>query len=76
MPWVSPRHAKISRNHMGLYTITDLDSKEGTYLNKKKIWPGVDYPLPDFSQIVFGQAISYFFLTPHGLFEYLQVFLE
>ncbi|RME85179.1 MAG: FHA domain-containing protein [Planctomycetota bacterium] len=73
LPWTSSRHAKISKNHMGLYTLTDLDSKEGTYLNEKKLYPGVDYPIGDFNQIVFGKSIKFFFLTPHGLFDYLRV---
>lgn len=74
VPWVSSRHARISRNHMGLYIIEDLHSEEGTFLNEKKLFPGVEYPLSDFCQIVFGRYIKYFFLTPEGLYEYLQLF--
>lgn len=73
VPWVSKKHAKISKNHMGLYTLMDLNSKEGTYLNEKKLYPEVEYPIGDFNQIVFGKWIKYFFLTPHGLFDYLRV---
>lgn len=75
-PWIDPKHAKFGKNHMGLYTLTDLGSKEKTYLNETEMLRNVEYPVVDFTQIMFGRVIKYFFLAPEGLYEYLKIISE
>lgn len=47
---LSRRHARIRRTASG-YEIIDLASRNGTWLNEKRLTPNQPYPLPSGSQI-------------------------
>ncbi|HTX92354.1 MAG TPA: FHA domain-containing protein [Anaerolineales bacterium] len=55
---VSHRHALI-RKESSEYVIIDLDSTNGTLLNRKRIIPNRAYPLPTGTQIRIGKLYLY-----------------
>jgi hypothetical protein len=55
---VSHRHAMIRRTDTG-YEILDLESTNGTMLNRKRILPNTPYPLPSGSRIRLGKMVLY-----------------
>jgi hypothetical protein len=61
---VSHRHAKIMRIQYG-YEIVDLDSTNGTLVNKKRLMPNKPYPFPSGAQIRLGK------LTLFAIYENL-----
>ena len=51
---VSRHHAAIEREQDGCYTLVDLDSKAGTFLNGERLTPNVPVPLTRGSRVSFG----------------------
>jgi pSer/pThr/pTyr-binding forkhead associated (FHA) protein len=57
---VSRRHARISR-HDGQYTIEDLGSTNGTFVNRgRRLVPGNSQPLQDGDEIIVGKTFLRF----------------
>jgi len=52
---VSRRHASIERAANG-YTIVDLDSRAGTYVNGTRIKSGESFPIRNGDRVSFGVA--------------------
>jgi hypothetical protein len=55
---VSHRHAMIRLTAVG-YEITDLESTNGTQVNKNRLFPNKSYPIPSGSQIRLGKLYLY-----------------
>ncbi len=51
---VSRHHAAIERGRDGTYTIVDLNSKAGTYMDGAKLTPNIPYSLARGSRVSFG----------------------
>lgn len=51
---VSRHHAAIEREQDGTYTIVDLNSKAGTYMDGTKLTPNIPYRLARGSRVSFG----------------------
>jgi pSer/pThr/pTyr-binding forkhead associated (FHA) protein len=56
---VSRRHA-VMRNTNGAWTITDLNSTNGTYVNATKIGPNMPTPLQSQTKLRFGNLDAVF----------------
>ena len=52
-------HARIVRRHNAFF-IEDLDSKNGTFLDRRKLKKNVEHPLPDKCRIRFAEQEFYF----------------
>lgn len=60
---VSRRHARIIRNN-GSYTIEDLGSTNGTYVNRgRRLLPGTAQPLADGDEVIVGKTFLRFQVT-------------
>jgi hypothetical protein len=55
--WSSARHAVIRFEIDGGLTIEDLNSSNGTFLNRARIWPGRPQPLKVNDLIQIGEAV-------------------
>jgi len=62
---VSRRHALI-RSAKGRYSLLDLGSSNGTWLNEQKLPPHTPYPLRDGDQIRLAQLVLYVHLPRGG----------
>jgi len=63
---ISRRHAKIRRTQTG-YEVIDLSSKNGTWMNDKRLVPNKDYPLVSGSMLRVGRMrLLFFFLSEVG----------
>ncbi len=58
---VSRRHAAIHREG-STFTIMDLESKNGTYLNDERLAPHKSYPLQDGDKLSLGELDIYVYL--------------
>ncbi len=63
-PTVSRRHAQITRRR-GSFVLSDLDSSNGTFLNGKKLKPGLAVPLTGANDIQIG-TLHFTFLLPES----------
>ncbi|KAE9026103.1 hypothetical protein PF011_g2713 [Phytophthora fragariae] len=61
-PSVSRKHAAVIHDHEGGIYITDLMSRHGTYVNRKKIPPHDPYLLHDGDVVKFGQSVRVYIL--------------
>ena len=60
---VSRRHARIIRNN-GSYSIEDLGSTNGTYVNRgRRLLPGNSQPLADGDEVIVGKTFLRFQIT-------------
>jgi len=57
---MSRRHAKIRRTQTG-YEVIDLSSKNGTWMNSKRLVPNRSYPLESGSMLRLGRIRLFFF---------------
>jgi predicted component of type VI protein secretion system len=57
--YVSRRHARIQRQN-GSYTVMDLDSMNGTFVNNKLLLKDENYPLTNHDEIRMGKTILKF----------------
>lgn len=53
---VSRQHAEILADAQGLYTVRDLGSSNGTFINGTRLKPGVDAPLNHDDKVRFGET--------------------
>ena len=59
---VSRRHARIIRNN-GIYTVEDLGSTNGTYVNRgRRLIPGTPHRLNDGDEIIVGKTFLRFYI--------------
>jgi len=72
---VSSRHAEFRRptGPGAPWTLTDLGSTNGTYLNGEQLQPNDPAPLNDDAVIGFGPSSSYVFLLPHSFLQLLRL---
>ncbi|MGD8862073.1 MAG: sigma 54-interacting transcriptional regulator [Myxococcales bacterium] len=54
---ISRRHAQVEPDAEGGYTIRDLDSRNGTYVNGRRLEPNVPCPLEDGDVVRMGSAL-------------------
>ena len=60
---VSRRHARIRRSN-GMYSIEDLGSTNGTYVNRgRRLLPGNAQPLNDGDEVIVGKTFLRFHIT-------------
>jgi hypothetical protein len=64
-PYVSRRHAEISYER-GLCSITDLDSKNGVFVNTVRIKPQEPYQLRHGDQVQIGSVSTFLFHDPEA----------
>ncbi len=66
---VSGRHAKLvaPRGAEGRWTVVDLASRNGTFLNGKQLGPHAPAPLGDEATIAFGPGVDFVFVEPPTL---------
>ena len=70
---ISKLHAHLVETVSGeLYEIQDANSTNGTRVNDQELPPFQNQPLINFDQIEFGKAVRAVFLTPRGLYEFVQ----
>jgi pSer/pThr/pTyr-binding forkhead associated (FHA) protein len=73
-PSVSDRHAMLER--IGpLWAIKDAGSKNGTYLNGKRLGPDEQLPLKFGTKLMMGEA-QFLFLGPDDCYELLQELIK
>lgn len=73
---VSARHAVFARNPTtGTYTLQDMSSTNGTWVNGRQLVPGRAISLFDGDTLFFGDR-GYTFYSPEGLFDALAANLE
>lgn len=53
---ISRHHAAVERKPDGSYTVTDLDSTAGTFVDGERLMPNVPHPLTQGSRVSFGTA--------------------
>lgn len=53
---ISRHHAAVERRADGSYTVTDLDSTAGTFVDGVRLTPNVPHPLAQGSRVSFGTA--------------------
>lgn len=68
---VSRFHAFFQQDKTGAWTVTDAESKFGTFINDVKVEPNKHTPLPDRAVIRFGEA-RFQFLLPPSFLAFLQ----
>jgi hypothetical protein len=61
---VSRRHARVTWDEAGQLTITDEDSKNGTFVNGKELAPNTPAPLNDGDQVKLGDVGGVFLMPP------------
>ncbi len=69
---VSRRHLKIQRRRQGLF-ITDLDSRNGTYVNGERIAPGIEHEVTEGQAITVGMSVL---CIGKGCLEHVMPFME
>jgi len=62
---ISSKHAELT-NTMGEWTVTDLGSSNGTYVNKQKVEPDDSRTVVDGDRIQFGRSMVVFNLVPEA----------
>lgn len=61
---ISRRHARIRRSNDGKYTIEDLGSTNGTFINRgRRLIPGTETPLGDGDEIIIGKTFLRFHVS-------------
>ena len=70
-PKVSKYHAYFSRNDAGQLSLTDAESRNGTWVDGTKIAARSATPLTNGVEIVFGPH-RFTFYTPEGFYENIQ----
>lgn len=68
---VSSRHARVIQERTGVFMLQDLDSTNGTTLNKRPLLAERAVELRDGDAIAFGDA-EYVFFTPGGLYDAIE----
>ncbi len=72
-PAVSKLHAYIIRDSQKeLYYLMDMASKNGTYINSRKLDENQKKQLSDVDTLSFSRQISFVFYTPQGFYELLN----
>ncbi len=69
---VSRKHLKIQRRGQRLF-ITDLDSRNGTYVNGERIAPGIEYEIAEGEAITVGMSVL---CMGKGCLEHVMPFME
>lgn len=69
---VSKQHAVLGWEGEGLF-LTDLESTNGSYVNRRRLKPGGKVPVRADDQLRFGYGETYQLMSPAGLFRYLEV---
>lgn len=69
---VSKEHALLAWEGEQLF-LTDLESTNGSYVNRRKLKPGGKVPVRGDDQIRFGYGETFQLMSPAGLFRYLEV---
>jgi len=64
-PYVSRKHAEVVFE-AGYWFITDFFSKNGVFINMKRIEPGKPFPLKDHDQVQIGSVSSFEFKDPEA----------
>lgn len=65
-PEVGRQHIRIQRESDGRFSVTDLNSVNGTILNGKKLDPNVSYPVSSDSVLVLAERVRIRFLETQG----------
>jgi len=68
---VGLKHARFQRAASGGWTLQDLGSKNGTYVDGLRLIPGVPLPVESKQQVLFGRVLLHFY-SPEDLFEVLM----
>ncbi len=70
---ISKVHAHLVETVPGeLYEIKDANSTNGTRVNEQELPPFQNQTLINFDHIEFGKAVRAVYLTPRGLYEFVQ----
>lgn len=68
---VSRFHAFFQQDKAGAWTLTDAESKFGTFINEARVEPNKHVPIPDRAVVRFGEAKLHFLLPP-SFVEFLK----
>ncbi len=71
---VSKFHAHFMRGPDGVYTVTDKESRNGTFVDGKRVPSGCAVPIEDAAQVRFGSH-SFRFMLPEPFRQFLQSLL-